>query len=75
MNWLFSWAGACAKCEDIVQRLIATCRLHDIDHYTHLVDVRVGGHPAADVAQLTPALWKQLFAANSQPFDLFAISI
>jgi hypothetical protein len=45
----------------IAQSLIATCRLHDIDPYTYLVDVlqRVGQHPAADVAQLTPRLWKQ----------------
>jgi transposase len=40
----------------VVQSLIATCRLHDIDPYDYLVDVlqRVGQHPAADVAQLTP---------------------
>jgi transposase len=45
-NWLFCWTE------------IATCRLHDIDSYTYLVDVlqRVGQQPAADVAQLTPRL-------------------
>jgi hypothetical protein len=34
--------------------------------YDYLVDVlqRVGQHPAADVAQLTPRLWKQYFRAN-----------
>ena len=52
--------------------LIATCRLHDIDPYAYLVDVlqRVGQHPAADVAQLTPRLWKQHFAANPLRPDL-----
>ena len=52
--------------------LIATCRLHDIDPYAYLVDVlqRVGQHPAADVAQLTPRLWKQHFAANPLRSDL-----
>jgi hypothetical protein len=44
--------------------LIVTCRLHKIDVYTYLVDVlqRVGQHPAARVAELTPRLWKQHFA-------------
>ncbi|OYD52395.1 hypothetical protein CGK74_18320, partial [Thauera propionica] len=50
----------------IAQRLIATCRLHDSDPHVYLSDVlqRVGQHPAADVAQLSPGLWKQHFAAN-----------
>ena len=39
---------------------------HEIDVYTYLVDVlqRVGQHPAARVAELTPRLWKQHFAAK-----------
>jgi len=52
-----------------------TCKLHDIDPYDYLVDVlqRVGEHPASRVHELTPRLWKQLFAhqplrsALSQP--------
>ena len=56
-NWLFCWTEVGAKYVGIAQSLIATCRLHDIDPYTYLVDVlqRVGQHPAADVAQLTPS--------------------
>ena len=75
-NWLFCWTEVGAKYVGIAQSLIATCRLHDIDPYTYLVDVlqRVGQHPAADVAQLTPRLWKQHFAANPLRSDLFAIS-
>jgi len=49
-----------------VQSLIVTCRLHGIDVYTYLVDVlqRVGQHPAARVAELTPRQWKLQFAVN-----------
>jgi transposase len=40
------------------QSLIVTCRLHQIDPYTYLVDVlqRVGQHPANRVHELTPAV-------------------
>jgi transposase len=65
-NFVFCWTEAGAKQVGIVQSLISTCRLHDIDVYTYLVDVlqRVGQHPASRVAELTPRLWKQHFAAN-----------
>ena len=71
-NWLFCWTEVGAKYVGIAQSLIATCRLHDIDPYTYLVDVlqRIGQHPAANVAQLTPRLWKQHFAANPLRSDL-----
>jgi transposase len=63
-NWLFCWTEVGAKHAGIVQSLIVTCRLHGIDPYAYLVDVlqRVGEHPAARVAELTPRLWKQHFA-------------
>lgn len=65
-NWLFSWTELGAKHVGIMQSLIVTCRLHQIDPYDYLVDVlqRVGQHPASRVHELTPRLWKQLFAAN-----------
>ena len=65
-NWLFCWTELGAKQVGIVQSLIVTCRLHGIDVYTYLVDVlqRVGQHPAARVAELTPRQWKIHFAAN-----------
>jgi hypothetical protein len=71
-NWLFTWTELGAEQVGIVQSLIVTCRLHGIDPYTYLVDVlqRVGQHPAARVAQLTPRLWKQHFAANPLRSDL-----
>ena len=65
-NWNFCWTELGAKQVGIVQSLITTCRLHEIDVYTYLVDVlqRVGQHPASRVAELTPRLWNQNFAAN-----------
>jgi transposase len=71
--WLFCWTELGAKHVGI-QSLIVTCRLHGIDPYDYLVDVlqRVGQHPAADVAQLTPRLWKEHFAANPLRSDVHA---
>ncbi|MFM9883540.1 MAG: IS66 family transposase, partial [Burkholderiales bacterium] len=64
-NWMFCWTELGAKFVGVVQSLIVTCKIHEIDPYTYLVDVlqRVGRHPAALVHQLTPRLWKQHFAA------------
>ena len=65
-NWLFSWTELGARHVGIMQSLIVTCRLHGIDPYDYLVDVlqRVGQHPANRVQELTPRLWKNLFAKN-----------
>ena len=65
-NWMFCWTELGAKHVGIMQSLIVTCRLHQIDPYDYLVDVlqRVGQHPANRVHELTPRLWKQLFAGN-----------
>ena len=53
--------------------LIVTCRLHEVDPYDYLVDVlqRVGVHPNQRVAELTPRLWKQHFAAHPMRSDLY----
>ena len=71
-NWMFSWTELGAKHIGIVQSLLVTCRLHDINAYDYFVDVlqRVGQHPASQVHQLTPRMWKQLFAANPLRSDL-----
>jgi transposase len=71
-NWLFCWTEVGAKHAGIVQSLITTCRLHGIEPYTYFVDVlqRVGQHPAARVAELTPRLWKQHFAEQPLRSDL-----
>ncbi len=61
----------------IVQSLLTTCRLHEINPYDYLVDVlqRVGRHPVSGVADLTPRLWKQHFAANPLRSDLHGLSL
>jgi len=56
----------------VIQSLLATCELHGVDPYTYLVDVlqRVGEHPAARVIELTPRVWKTLFADDPLRSDL-----
>jgi transposase len=74
-SWLFCWTELGARDVGIIQSLIVTCRLHDVDPYTYLVDVlqRVAQHPASQVAELTPRLWKQLFADNPLRSDLHGL--
>lgn len=76
-SWLFCWTELGARHVGIIQSLIVTCRLHGIDPFTYLVDVlqRVGEHPAARVAELTPRLWKQHFADNPLRSDVDPISM
>jgi transposase len=71
-NWNFCWTELGAKHVGIIQSLIVTCRLHGIDPNTYLVDVlqRISEHPASRVVELTPRLWKQLFAANPMRSDI-----
>ena len=75
-NWLFTWTELGAKHVGIVQSLLVTCRLHDIDPYDYFVDVlqRVGQHPAAQVEQLTPRRWKELFAHQPLRSDLYDLT-
>lgn len=65
-NWMFCWTELGARQVGIVQSLLVTCKLHDVDPYDYLVDVlqRIGQHPAAKVHELTPRMWKQIFAAD-----------
>ena len=71
-NRLFSWTELGAKHVGIVQSLLATCRLRDINPYDYFVDVlqRVDQHPASLVHQLTPRIWKKMFADNPLRSDL-----
>jgi transposase len=64
-NWMFCWTEVGAEAVGIFQSLLSTCRLHAVDPYAYLVDVlqRVDDHPMRDVAELTPRLWKERFAA------------
>ena len=72
-NWMFSWTELGARHIGIVQSLLVTCRLHEVNPYDYLVDVlqRVGQHPASLVEQLTPRVWKTLFANNPLRSDLY----
>ena len=74
-NWLFAWTEIGAEQIGIIQSLLVTCRLHDINPYTYLVDIlqRVSEHPASQVAELTPVNWKQKFADNPMQSDLDTI--
>jgi transposase len=65
-NWLFCWTELGARHVGMVQSLLTTCKLHEVDPYDYLVDVlqRVGQHPASRVAELTPRRWKELYADN-----------
>lgn len=71
-NWLFCWTELGAKHVGIIQSLISTCKLHNINPYIYLVDVlqRVSEHPSKDVIELTPRVWKTLFADNPLRSDL-----
>jgi hypothetical protein len=75
-NWMFSWTELGAKQVGIVQSLLVTCRLHEINPYDYFVDVlqRVGQHPASQVHELTPRIWKQRFAQNPLRSDLHQLA-
>ena len=70
--WLFCWTEIGAERVGIIQSLLVTCKLHDIDPYTYLVDVlqRISIHPARQVIELTPREWKTRFADNPMKSDL-----
>lgn len=65
-NWLFCWTELGAEHVGIIQSLISTCKLHDINPTTYLIDVlqRMDRHPTKDIADLTPRLWKEKFVSN-----------
>ena len=65
-NWLFCWTEVGAEYVGMIQSLLVTCKLHEIDPFTYLVDVlqRIGSHPAREVHLLTPRFWKEHFAAD-----------
>jgi hypothetical protein len=71
-NWLFCWSELGANVVGRAQSLLATCRLHQVDPFTYLVDVlqRIDSHPMRDIHLLTPRLWKENFAAEPLRSDL-----
>ena len=71
-NWLFAWTEIGAERIGVIQSLLVTCRLHGVDPYTYLVDVlqRISVHPASEVIDLTPRVWKEKFAGCPMKSDL-----
>ena len=71
-NWLFTSTEIGAQRVAIIQSLLVTCRLHAVDSYTYLVDVlqRISMHPANQAIELTPRMWKSLFAHAPLRSDL-----
>jgi transposase len=71
-NWLFAWTEIGAERIGIIQSLLVTCRLQGVDPYTYLVDVlqRISEHPASQVADLTPRVWKTKFSHDPMKSDL-----
>lgn len=62
-NYLFCWSEIGAEQLGILQSLMVTCRLQGVNPYHYLVDVlqRVSMHPAKNVLDLTPRIWKDKF--------------
>jgi len=75
-NWMFCWTEVGAEHVGILQSLICTCRLHGINPYTYLVDVlqRIAIHPDSEVEQLTPRVWKTMFANQPLRSDLAVVT-
>ena len=71
-NYLFCWSELGAEQLGILQSLLVTCRLQEINPYHYLVDVlqRVSMHPASKVDELTPRMWKEKFGDDFLTSDL-----
>jgi transposase len=71
-NWLFCWTEIGADRVAVIQSLLVTCKLQGVDPYVYLVDVlqRISEHPARDVIDLTPRVWKTKFVHNPMESDL-----
>ena len=71
-NWLFHTTEDGARHAGILYSLLQTCRIHDINPRTYLIDVlqRIDTHLATDIYQLTPLHWKKLFAESPMLSDV-----
>jgi hypothetical protein len=65
-NWMFCSTELGAQHIGVIQSLLVTCRLHDVDPYDYFVDVlqRIHSHPPTQIEELTPRRWKELFAKD-----------
>jgi len=71
-NWLFCWTELGATQVGVIQSLLSTCKLHNINPHVYLTDVlqRVQIHPNSEILDLTPRLWKEKFADEPLQSDL-----
>jgi len=71
-NWLFCTTEFGAQQVATIQTLLATCRAHEIDAYTYLVDVlqRINHHPASRINELAPRVWAERFGHDPIRSDL-----
>ena len=62
-NQLFAGSDAGAERAAIIYRLIASCKLCEIDPFEYLRDVldRISTHPASKIAEFMPLEWKKHF--------------
>ena len=75
-NWLFCWTEIGAERVAAIQSLLVTCKLHGVNPYTYLVDVlqRISEHPASQVVDLTPRVWKAKFSHAPMTSDLVLVN-
>ena len=68
---MFCWTEEGADNVAVFQTLITSCVLAGIDPYKYLVDVlqRISLHPARDIRELIPRLWKERFGGNPLKAD------
>ncbi|MGK0168382.1 MAG: hypothetical protein ACI9W2_000097 [Gammaproteobacteria bacterium] len=71
--WLFKGSEIGAERVGIIQSLLTTCRLHDVNPSIYLIDVlqRVETHPASRVDELMPRNWKTHFADDPLRSDVY----
>ena len=71
-NWLFAWTELGGENLGIINGLLATCQMQGVDPRIWLSDVllRIDTHPADRVEDLTPRLWKTLFAETPMASDI-----
>lgn len=61
-NFLFAGHVEGAKNLAVLQTIVATCAVHDVDPYAYIADVliRVQTHPASRIDELLPWSWQPL---------------
>ncbi len=71
-NWLFAFTELGAENLGIIIGLLATCQMQGVDPRIWLIDVllRIDTHPADRVEELTPRVWKTLFADTPMTSDI-----